>query len=152
MATHTNHITVAMPAKPFVSSTPLQFRGIDDSLARHHLEGSECCLIHADNPLTRDLGVYVNPRVRVGYDSAAYKKANPEGGSVWISTWSVLWGVWTNRVTEWTLWAWEDSLVKRKVRKRLARWKKEDPSHHEPGDFCLINEMQVIVWNGWAHV
>lgn len=23
---------------------------------------------------------------------------------------------------------------------------------HEPGVFCLINEMQVLVGNGWAHV
>jgi hypothetical protein len=34
---------------------PLRFRGISDSLAKYHLEASECCLIHFDNPLTRKL-------------------------------------------------------------------------------------------------
>lgn len=142
-----------MPAEPFVSaSNPLQFRAIDDSLARHHLEGSECCLIHVDNPLSRDLGVYVNPRVRVGYDSAAYEGAHPSAGGAWVSTWSVFWGLWANRVAEWTVWLYEDSLVKRKVRRRLEAWEKEGEAHHEPADICLINEMQVLVWNGWAHV
>lgn len=141
-----------MPAEPFVSSDKkLQFRGIENSLARFHLEGSECCLIHADNPLSRDLGVYVNPRVRVGYDVPAYERANPSSG-VWLSSWSILWGVWTNRIAGWLVWVYEDTLVKSKVRKRLQQWEKESPDNHEPGDFCLINEMQVLVWNGWAHV
>lgn len=141
-----------MPAEPFISSKPLQFRAIDDSLAKHHLEGSECCLIHVDNPLSAKLGVYVNPRVRVGYDSAAYEGAHPAGGATWISTWSMFWGLWANRISEWAVWMYEDSLVKRKVRRRLQAWEKEDAGHHEAGDFCLINEMQVLVWNGWAHV
>ncbi|EFY90951.1 polysaccharide export protein (CAP59) [Metarhizium acridum CQMa 102] len=55
---------VVMPAEPFVSSTKLRFRGVPDSLANYHLEGSECCLIHADNPLSRTLGVYLNPKVK----------------------------------------------------------------------------------------
>ena len=147
-----------MPAEPFVAPhNPLRFRGIDDSLAKHHLEGSECCLIHADNPLSGDLGIYVNPRVRVGYDAAAYEGAHPpgsddKGGGPWLSTWSVFWGLWTNRVVGWVTWVYEDTLVKRRVRRRLHAWKKEDESHDEPGAFCLINEMQVLVWNGWAHI
>ncbi|OAQ97990.1 hypothetical protein LLEC1_03544 [Akanthomyces lecanii] len=79
---------VVMPADPFVSPTKLRFRGIPDSLALQHLEGSECCLIHADNPLSKTLGA----------------------------------------------------------------WQKEDSARHEPGVFCLINEMQVLAENGWAHV
>jgi hypothetical protein len=141
-----------MPVEPFVSPTKkLQFRGIENSLARFHLEGSECCLIHADNPLTRDLGVYVNPRVRVGYDVTAYERANPSNG-MWLSSFSIFWGIWTNRLSGWLVWVYEDTLVKSRVRKRLRQWEKESPDNHEPGDFCLINEMQVIVWNGWAHV
>ncbi|KAJ6185974.1 hypothetical protein N7519_007275 [Penicillium mononematosum] len=52
---------VAMPASPFIASSPLRFRGIPDSLAEYHLEGSECCLIHTDNPLSVEKGVYLNP-------------------------------------------------------------------------------------------
>src|SRR5438270_8111059 len=40
---------VVFQADPFYRDPPLSFRGIPDSLAIHHLEGSECCLIHADN-------------------------------------------------------------------------------------------------------
>jgi hypothetical protein len=43
---HSN--AVAMPARPFVSSPSLRFRGIPDSLAASYIEGSECCLIHTD--------------------------------------------------------------------------------------------------------
>ncbi|KAJ4289447.1 hypothetical protein N0V88_006927 [Collariella sp. IMI 366227] len=43
---------VAMPP-PFVHpSRPLLFRGVPDSLAAKHVEGSECCLVHADNLLS----------------------------------------------------------------------------------------------------
>lgn len=40
-------------------------------MAAHHLEASECCLIHADNVLTKMKGVWINPNVRVGYDEDA---------------------------------------------------------------------------------
>jgi hypothetical protein len=31
-------------------------------------------------------------------------------------------------------------------------WESSRKQNHEPGGFCLINEMQVLVENGWAHV
>ena len=55
---------VVFQADPFYKSPPLSFRGIPDSLAVHHLEGSECCLIHADNELSTVKGVWLNPNVR----------------------------------------------------------------------------------------
>ena len=59
---------VAMNAEPFYDKThPLRFRGVPNTLAHRHVEGSECCLIHADNRLSKDLGVWINPKVRVGY-------------------------------------------------------------------------------------
>jgi hypothetical protein len=67
---------VAMPAEPFVSSPPLQFRGISDSLAASHLEGSECCFIHVDNPFSVKKRTYVNPQVRVGYNKEAVASAD----------------------------------------------------------------------------
>ncbi|KGQ11821.1 hypothetical protein BBAD15_g2447 [Beauveria bassiana D1-5] len=116
---------VVMPADPFVSPTKLRFRGIPDSLALQHLEGSECCLIHADNPLSRTLGVYVNPRVRVGYTLPAYQAVHPADGA--------------------------SSLASGPTASSAGR-ASQDMARHEPGVFCLINEMQVLAENGWAHV
>ncbi|KAJ4216171.1 hypothetical protein NW759_009425 [Fusarium solani] len=138
---------VVMPAEPFVSSSKLRFRGVADSLAEHHLEGSECCLIHADNPLSKTRGVYLNPRVRVGYNMAAYQAVHPEQGA-WVSVWDIFSGLWINRLKRWTMMTFERWVVRR----RIARWEKEGLGRREPGEFCLINEMQVLVARGWAHV
>ncbi|KAM3538802.1 hypothetical protein ARSEF1564_008279 [Beauveria bassiana] len=140
---------VVMPADPFVSPTKLRFRGIPDSLALQHLEGSECCLIHADNPLSRTLGVYINPRVRVGYSLPAYQAVHPAAGAAsWVAAADIFFGLWTNRIKRWTRVSFEGWVV----RARVAEWQKEDMARHEPGVFCLINEMQVLAENGWAHV
>lgn len=135
-----------MPAEPFVSSTKLRFRAVSDTLALQHLEGSECCLIHADNPLSKTMGVYVNPRVRVGYNVDAYYATHPD--TTWVSTWNIFRGLWVNRIKRWTSITFESWVV----RSRVRRWEKENAGNHEPGEFCLINEMQVLVENGWAHV
>ncbi|PCD45557.1 hypothetical protein AU210_000990 [Fusarium oxysporum f. sp. radicis-cucumerinum] len=136
---------VAMPVEPFTSSSKLRFRGIPDSLAEHHLEGCECCLIHADNPLSKTRGVYLNPHVRVGYNLRAYQALHPEQGA-WVSTWQIFSGLWTNRIMRWVSSPF-DAWV---VRRRVAEWEKL--GGREPGEFCLINEMQVLVERGWAHV
>ncbi|KAF5021831.1 hypothetical protein F66182_6124 [Fusarium sp. NRRL 66182] len=138
---------VAMPAEPFTSSFKLRFRAISDPLAEYHLEGSECCLVHADNPLSKTRGVYLNPRVRVGYTLPAYQAVHPEQGS-WLSTWDIFFGLWINRVKRWTSVAFEEWLVRR----RVSAWEKEGIGRTEPGEFCLINEMQILVETGWAHV
>ena len=72
-----------MHAAPFMSNPSLSFRGMPDSLALHHLEGSECCLIHVDNPLSAEYGVFVNPNVRVGYSGEAYEAVHSEILSLW---------------------------------------------------------------------
>ena len=42
---------------------------------------------------------------------------------------------------------------RRAVRNRVEEWGKEgDKSRFEAGRVCLINEMQVLAENGWAHV
>lgn len=140
---------VAMPAEPFVSSSALRFRGITDSLATHHLEGSECCLIHADNPLSKTRGVFLNPRVRVGYNLPAYQATHPADGSEpWLSVWDIFIGLWANRLRRWVTFSFDRWVVRR----RVGQWEKEGLGNREPGEFCLINEMQVLVDNGWAHV
>jgi len=96
---------------------------------------------------TRTLGVYLNPRVRVGYNLAAYEATHPTGAA-WVSTWDIFKGMWRNRIKRWTTVTFE-GLVRAR---RLRAWEAEKHGNKEPGDFCLINEMQVLVDNGWAHV
>jgi hypothetical protein len=147
-----------MPTSAFTGSRGLQFRGIDDSLAAYHLEGSECCLIHADNPASRARGVYMNPNVRVGYRQTAYDQVHPHGGSSWLSLYQIWTGLWRNRLARWLTTPW---LKEFRVSRRVRSWEKKGRSggdgkqeepREEPGQFCLINEMQVVVYNGWAHI
>jgi hypothetical protein len=144
-----------MDANPFYRSTtnPLRFRGTPDSLASHHLEGSECCLIHADNPLSESKGVWLNPNVRVGYNSRAYGVVNPGGerADAWVGTVSILHGSWENRILRWFTTTWFEGAT---VERRIEKWRAEgaDSVREEAGAACLVNEMQVLVANGWAHV
>jgi hypothetical protein len=144
---YANKKVVFMPATSFTGPGALTFRGVSDSLASHHLEGSECCLIHADHPLSPTLGVYLNPNVRVGYNAPAYDAVHPKGHQLGIL--QILYGLWRNRFRRW----FTTSFLKESVvLKRVRAWEAEDPSRSEKGTFCLINEMQVLVENGWAHV
>ena len=138
---------VSFDAEPWTGIDKLEFRGVPDSLASYHLEGSECCLIHADNPLTTSRGVWINPHVRVGYKSEAYEVVHDSDR--WPASGSALWGIWRNRVARWVT---TTRLKKRLVEKRLNDWGRQDKSRFEKGKLCLINEMQVLVENGWAHV
>lgn len=136
-----------MPIEPFVSDEPLRFRAIPDSLASKHLEGSECCLIHADNPLSRIKGVYVNPHVRVCYNARSWELVHP--ATDWIGLQNVAAALWENRFRRWVTTSFLKRLV---VQRRLNSWKIDVEDRVEPGEVCLINEMQVLVANGWAHV
>lgn len=142
-----NASPVAMPAASFTASFPLRFRGIPDSLASSHLEGSECCLIHADNPLSTQYGVFMNPRVRVGYSGPAYVAVNPI--SHWLSARTILQGLWINRLRRWTSTTWLSDKV---VQHRIDRWAALSPQNRETGRFCIINEMQLLHPNGWYHL
>ena len=142
----TNCSSVVMDAAPFYGDN-LTFRGIADSLAATHVEGSECCLIHTDNPLSQTKGVWLNPRVRVGYSGEAYDAVNAK--SPWLSDFEILRGSWENRLSRWFTTTWFKTRI---VNCRLSAWRKQDPAHEEIGTSCLINEMQVLVANGWAHL
>ncbi|PQE28264.1 polysaccharide export protein [Rutstroemia sp. NJR-2017a WRK4] len=146
---------VVFQAEPFYKNPSLKFRGIPDSLARHHLEGSECCLIHADNSLSRTKGVWLNPNVRVSYNSEADEVVNPKEGR-WPSRRGVIQGIWSNRWARWTQFPkrYAEHVV---VERRARLWRSEmqqtgQVEVHEEGMYCLINEMQVLAENGWAHV
>ena len=125
----------------------LTFGGVPESLASQHVEGSECCLIHAENPLSRTKGVWVNPHVRSGYSGLAYDLVNPNGP--WLSLWTIVRGMWWNRIRRWCTTTWSSDQFR--VR-QLKAWGAADADRNEVGKFCLIDKMQVLVHNGWAHV
>ncbi|KAL2193643.1 glycosyltransferase family 69 protein [Corynascus similis CBS 632.67] len=145
---------VAMPASTFTGIRGLKFRGISDDLAMSHLEASECCLIHADNPAARTRGVFVNPTVRVGYSRKAYDAVhrnavnNNHGGS-WLSLTEVYFGLWRNRFARWLTSPWFEE---REVSKRIKQWMKGGEGREEKGGFCVVDEMQIVVHNGWKHL
>ncbi len=136
-----------MPAAPFIAQDPLRFRGIPDSLGAHHLEGSECCLIHVDNPSSSTNGIFLNPNVRVGYNGTSYDATCDLFSKTSIA--AVYKSIWTNRLLRW----FTTPLVKEwLVHKRVKQWKLEHPSENERGEICLVDEMQIIHEKGWRHV
>jgi len=142
-----------MSPSAFIGTQGLKFRGIDDSLAQKHLEGSECCLIHADNPASRTRGVFLNPNVRVGYSLAAYTAVHPEDGGFWLSTSQIWFGLLKNRLARlFTTPVFKEMRARWRVRDWEQQHQQNEDGREEPGTFCLINEMQVIVENGWKHL
>jgi|SRR5690242_4994617 len=135
-----------MPAKPFLGDNAIRFRGTNDSLAKHHLEGSECCLIHADNPLSATKGIFLNPAVQVGYNMTAYNAVHSSYAA--MSPVRTFAQIWQNRLLRWLTTPW---FKERVVRSRVAKWT-EETHGEERGEHCLINEMQVIFQRGWKHV
>ena len=149
---------VAFDAAPFYAtptSPGLKFRGLPDSLAQSHLEASECCLIHMDNKLSAEKGVYLNPNVRVAYNADAYKAVHADGGQ-WPSRWQKVKGVWKNRALRWARWP-SRYLERRLVQGRIDSWMKSPlekgaNKNSEAGAICTVDEMQVLVINGWKHL
>lgn len=137
-----------MPASAFHADQSLNFRGVEDSFAELHVEGSECCLIHADNLESSEHGVFLNPNVRVGYNVKAYRTVHPPGGA-WVSYLDIWLGLWRNRLARWFT---TPMLKEWMCRSRQREWESSQTGRREKGGFCLINEMQIIVENGWAHV
>ena len=140
---------VIFAAAPFYSNPPLEFRGIDDSLAEKHVEGSECCLIHVDNELSSSKGVWINPNVRVAYNDGADEAVNRAGG--WPTGFGRVKGVWANRwdsATGW-YWHWRERWV---VNGAVRAWELEGEGRKEEGTLCLADSMQVLVENGWVHI
>jgi Cryptococcal mannosyltransferase 1 len=137
---------VIFDAAPFYSG--LEFRGIDDSLAQKHVEASECCLIHVDNSMSAEKGVWINPNVRVAYNEGADRAVNGEGG--YPTPYGKVDGVWANR-WHWTMgwyWRWREEWA---VEGAVQEWEREE-GRREEGTFCAVDSMQVLVDNGWVHI
>ena len=135
-----------MPAETFLGSQSLRFRGVDDSLAKFHVEGSECCLIHADNPASATKGVFLNPSVKIGYNMTAYHAMHSTYAS--MSPLYMYLSMWQNRILRWTTTPW---FKERLVHSKVKTWS-ELTQEKEPGEYCLVDEMQVIFERGWKHV
>ncbi|KAL3472661.1 cryptococcal mannosyltransferase 1-domain-containing protein [Aspergillus californicus] len=124
---------VFMRADSFYSNRPLQFRGVPDSLAAIDIAGSECCLIHADNSLSRRKGVYLNPFVQLGHNaSAEHSSAHPYSHP--LSAWDILTSLWENRFRRWLTFP---SLVGWSLRRKFTEWQAQEEHNLEHGDFCL---------------
>lgn len=134
---------VAFDAQPFQSiPNPLQFRSIPDSLAAYHVEASECCLIHYDNPASAIAGVWINPTVRVGYSWPAYAAVT---ANEWPTASELGWGPWKSR---W-LWWIRDPFPSLKTSGRIWWWRRLHPNVHEPGFACVQDLAMVITAGGW---
>lgn len=138
---------VALAAAPFYASPqPLRFRAIDDRLAELHVEASEKCLLHADNPLSRKAGVWLNPSVRVARSAAAYTTASRSPG------WTVaVVGTWVNRIARWRGTS-AAGAQEQAVMSRVQQWTgmiSEDVARNEPGLPCLVDGMQVMRSKVW---
>jgi hypothetical protein len=83
----------------------------------------------------------------VGYSGEAYDAIHPQGPL--LSSWQIFKALWENRIRRWLTSSW---LKEWRVRKRVGNWRQLSKHHEEAGDICLINEMQVLAENGWAHV
>ena len=80
-------------------------------------------------------------------------------GEPWPGLAEAAWGVWWNRVVRWGT---SEGGKRWRVRRRVRTWEGEGKgeggggvkgeARWEPGVGCLINEMQVLRENGWAHV
>lgn len=133
---------------------PLRFRAIPDSLADLHLEASECCLIHADNPLSHLDGVWLNPNVRVAYSARAYDAVRGRHGAPFpTGVFATVAGAWANRWLAWRA-PLQQRLEAGTVLRRVRRWMEEGDGEKrsEPGVSCLVNEKQIMWMNGWKHL
>jgi hypothetical protein len=142
---------VSMPAHIFTPETnPLTFRALPDAIAAHHFEASECCLIHADNPLFATKPILLNPAVRVGYNHTAYDAVHEQ--DPWLSYYDIFEGLWENRIKRWvSMWFHSDRGRQRHLLRSLKATEKE-VGVSEIAPWCVVDEMQVLAADGWRHV
>lgn len=143
------------------SVTPgLRFRGVPDTLALKHLEASECCLIHADLLASGQArkGIFMNPAVRTGYTSDAYRLTHDPSTGGFVNAWQYVFGVYKNRFARWKKDGISSSAGQsmEKVYTKIAQWQDEGAilgeRRTEVGGYCTIMEMHILIWNGWKHV
>lgn len=142
---------VAFDVAPFQQrEKPLSFRAIPDSLAQYHVEASECCVVHYDNPFSQTKGVFINPAVRVAYSTEAYRaiaSSPTKAESNWPTGYELQWGYWKSKWTWWWARDWASAI---KVWSRVGRWRRKHPGVKEPALNCVSDLAMVLTGNGWA--
>jgi Cryptococcal mannosyltransferase 1 len=138
----------AFDAAPFQDlRNPLRFRAVNDSLAEYYLEASECCLIHYDNPLSAFRGVWMNPKVRVGYDDMRYDAVHQPSG--WPSMAATILGHLSDLLT----WIVPLSRKRKVIDLRYEEWTQKSPLNTEAGADCLVHKLMIVSEKGkWSEV
>jgi hypothetical protein len=83
----------------------------------------------------------------VGYSGEAYDAVHPQ--TLLLSSWQIFHALWENRIRRWVT---SPYLKEWRVRRKVTEWRAMNKEHEEHGQICLVNEMQVLAENGWAHV
>ncbi|KAF2222837.1 cryptococcal mannosyltransferase 1-domain-containing protein, partial [Elsinoe ampelina] len=136
--------------RPSDAHPGLRFRAIPDSLSALHLEASESCLIHTDNPLSPTRGVFLNPRVRVAYSAEVYAAMHTgRHGGARVPLRTRVRGAWDLRLARWM---GGGGRRERRLRGEGSEGREGGEDVEGKGRVCLIDEQQVLRWNGWAHV
>ncbi|KPI36039.1 uncharacterized protein AB675_1662 [Cyphellophora attinorum] len=172
--------TTTLPRPIDDTALGLPFRGISDGLAAHHLEASECCLIHVDHATINPnhLPLYVNPAVRVAYSTKAYNLVHFGGGMItrtkhngvrvslagpesqgFLSGVQYVLATWLHRLNR--LRTSSAAAQQAKVVETARKWLGEEGTMAERaekarelgknGEMCLIDEMHLLIENGWRH-
>jgi hypothetical protein len=151
-------ILVSLNAAPFQNETsPLRFRAISSSLSLQdgYLEGSEACLIHADmkahwsNLPTLPGQTYLNPLVRVAYTNSAYNSRNSVI-QIFMERVVGYFVAWAYDIRDW--WAHHRLAIHAAKRKEKIREWTRKTGMEEVGEYCLIDQLQLLTPWGWAHV
>jgi Cryptococcal mannosyltransferase 1 len=125
---------------------PLRFRAISDSLAEHHVEASECCLVHYDNPLSASKGVWMNHNVRVGYNAARYAAVHQSG---WPTAKEFILG----HLSDLLIWFVPTQKRRIPIDRKYDEWRRLNANNTEIGSDCLVNKMMVVSDKGkWSEV
>jgi hypothetical protein len=151
---------VAFRAAPFYADPPLRFRSVPDDLAHRHIEASERCLVHADNPLSAAQGVWLNPRVHVAPGGRYHAvQSRPDAAAAvhrhpgWAGA---LAGAWANRVVRWRGGAQAVLGAEAHVRSQFQSWLNETATATDTdrisGLPCLTDDMEVLGRDGWTHI
>ena len=145
---------VSLNALPFQNETnPLQFRAIASSLSLQdgYLEGSEACLIHADMQryFPAHHKTFLNPLVRVSYTPSAFESQNSILQMFLERIIGPLVAI-AYDVRDWCLRSRIQGYFAAR-REKVREWERAT-GKEEVGDYCLIDQMQLLTPWGWAHV
>ena len=93
--------------------------------------------------------------MRVGYTELAYNQTHFGEAETFISARQYVLAMWLHRLNRLRTESAEMGMSV--VRQRLEKWKGEvekgltREKRDEYGEMCLVDEMHLLIWNGWKH-